>query len=113
MVGQKCCKNKKQKSIIELLQQYHEQLLSLQAAILSDQIEVAEEKMDKIESLLPELEASVSNNKNENLSAAADIQSLLLKIQELQQQVNDCFSYRIKKLNAKKPKDIKKYYDNI
>lgn len=109
MVGQKCYKSEKQKSIIELLQLYHELLLSLKNAILSDQIEAAEEKMDQVESLLPEIQASIKDNTKEFF--IAENQSLLLKIKELQQQIYNYSYYKMEKLKMRRPlKLIKKYY---
>ena len=109
MGGQKCYKSEKQKQSIELLQRYWELLLSLQESLLSNQVASATGKMEQIELLLPKIQALIKDNTNEIFTA--DIQSLLLKIKELQQQIYDYSDYKTKKLKMRKTlKLIKKYY---
>lgn len=109
MAGQKCYKNEKQKKIIELLKHYWALLLPFKESLWNNQVEVAEEKMESMELILQELQSSIKNNTDEIF--IADIQLLLLKIKELQQQIYDYNFFQIKKLKAKKPHNIvKKYY---
>ena len=109
MAGPKCYKSEKQKKIIELLKNYLELLLTLKQSIWEGQVEVAEEKMSSMELLMLDLHSSVKNCTDEIF--ITDIQLLLLKIKELQQQIYDYNFFQVKKLKAKKPHNIvKKYY---
>ena len=109
MVGQKCYKSEKQKQIIEQLQRYWEFLLHLKKSLFFQHINTTIQTVQTMESLLNDLQTYTKDNKD--VFFTSDIQSILLKIKELQKQIFDYSAYHMKKLGSKKPnKKLKTYY---
>ena len=102
MDGQRWCKNENQKKVIDLLQQYWRDILGLNELVSIGQWKLVEQRMNCLQLSLIELQKF--SEMDVDLFVCENVQTMLLKIKELQQQFCDYVLYKRCMLARKMPK---------